>query len=81
MSNESQFWVGFDYLDDNSEVFNVMFGDGTDDVVLWNAPSQTSAELLQVAMQRLLNSFKNCGCDRQLITLSNMVLDAIHALD
>jgi len=63
---EKPFQVKEHALSDESTVhdLNVINEDG-DTILLWNTPSQCSAENTEEALNKLLNRFKACDSDRE----------------
>lgn len=68
--NENTFNVAQEILSDQSSVFNVVFSTPTGAELVAAAPSETSAEKLAFALNRLRSRFLDCGSDRETIALA-----------
>lgn len=69
--NDSAFNVAEEILSDQSSVFNVVFSTPTGPEIVAAPPSQTSAERLALALNRLRCRFLDCGSDRETIILAS----------
>ena len=65
MNTETQFHTSEEALDDGSTVYDVYFSAPYGQELIAEAPSETTADELANALNRVRNRFLDCGSDRE----------------
>lgn len=69
--SESTFHSSESILEDGSAVHDVFLSDENGQTIVWDAPSERSAEYLAYALNLLRDRFNECGSDREVSSFSS----------